>query len=69
MSRLQEQRVKRLQEMEKINSLDDKIALELEQLSQKMSKMKEDMGQFDDIEGLRAKASFTKDELEKLRGE
>ncbi|GMI56604.1 hypothetical protein ScalyP_jg11976 [Parmales sp. scaly parma] len=67
MARLQEQRVKRIQEMEKISSLDEKIGVELGQLNEKMSTMKGDIGQFDDIEGLRARASFTKDELEKLR--
>lgn len=41
--------------------------MELGQLNEKMSTMKGDIGQFDDIEGLRARASFTKDELEKLR--
>jgi len=67
MSRLQEQRVKRMQEMDKINTLDEKIGIELGQLNEKMAKMKADMGQFDDIEGLRGRASLTKDELEKLR--
>jgi len=67
MSRLQEQRVKRMAEMEKINSLDEKIGIELGQLNEKMGKMKTDMGNYDDIEGLRARATFTKEELEKLR--
>ena len=67
MARLQEQRVKRVEEMNKINTLDDKIGVELTQLKDKMETMKNDMKNFEDIEGLRNRATFTKDELERLR--
>jgi len=66
-ARLQEQRVKRVQEMDKINSLDEKIGAELKQLQEKITGMNDGMQSFEDIEGLRARATFTKDELEKLR--
>jgi intraflagellar transport protein 74 len=65
-ARLQEQRVKRVQEMEKINSLDEKIGVELGQLREKMQGMNGSMKDFEDIEGLRARAAHTKVELEKL---
>ena len=67
MQRLQEQRVKRVQELEKINTLDEKIGVELKQLQEKMGTMKDEIKGFDDVEGLRNRATFTKDELEKLR--
>eukprot|EP00520_Triparma_pacifica_P000984 CAMPEP_0118662112 /NCGR_PEP_ID=MMETSP0785-20121206/16645_1 /TAXON_ID=91992 /ORGANISM="Bolidomonas pacifica, Strain CCMP 1866" /LENGTH=557 /DNA_ID=CAMNT_0006555609 /DNA_START=46 /DNA_END=1716 /DNA_ORIENTATION=+ len=67
MARLQEQRAKRIEEMEKINKLDEKIGVELTQLKEKMETMKTEMKEFEDIEGLRNRATFTKDELEKLR--
>ncbi|GMH77967.1 hypothetical protein TL16_g10678 [Triparma laevis f. inornata] len=67
MARLQQQRAKRIQEMQKINTLDQKIGIELEQLNGKMVSMKDEMKGFEDIEGLRGRATFTKDELEKLR--
>ena len=41
MARLQQQRTKRIGEMEKINKLDEKIGIELEQLQSKMSTMRE----------------------------
>jgi intraflagellar transport protein 74 len=66
-ARLQEQRIKRVQEMDKINTLDEKIGVELAQLSEKITGMNEGMKSFEDIEGLRSRATFTKDELEKLR--
>ena len=67
MARLQQQRTKRIGEMEKINKLDEKIGIELEQLQAKMGSMKDEVKSFEDIEGLRGRATFTKDELEKLR--
>ncbi|GMH77026.1 hypothetical protein TrRE_jg11742 [Triparma retinervis] len=67
MARLQEQRAKRIEEMDKINKLDEKIGVELTQLKEKMDGMKTEMQGFEDIEGLRNRATFTKDELEKLR--
>ena len=53
--------------MDKINTLDDKIAAELKQLADKIEGMEEGGKSFDDIEGLRTRATLTKTELEKLR--
>mmetsp|Transcript_9149 Transcript_9149/g.18313 ORF Transcript_9149/g.18313 Transcript_9149/m.18313 type:complete len:581 (+) Transcript_9149:55-1797(+) len=67
MARLQQQRTKRIGEMEKINKLDEKIGIELGQLNEKIKSMREEMVSFDDVEGLRSRATFTKEELDKLR--
>ena len=58
MARLQDQRVKRIEEMEKIDSLDEKIGVELKQLQEKMETMKGEMSGFEDIEGLRKQPKF-----------
>lgn len=60
-------RVKRIEELNQIKALDDKIGVELSQLKEKMASMRDEMRGFEDIEGLRSRATFTKDELEKLR--
>ncbi|CAM9166746.1 unnamed protein product [Hapterophycus canaliculatus] len=60
MRRLHQDKEKRLQEMEKVNTLDEKIPLELANLKEKMTQMKEDMREFGDIDGLRDEAARTK---------
>ncbi|CAM9166558.1 unnamed protein product [Chrysoparadoxa australica] len=67
MKRLQTERNKRQQELEKVNSLDAKIPMELETLNDKIAQMKEGLAQFEDIEGLREEAARTKEYLSDLK--
>ena len=59
MQRLQNERMQRLAEMEKIRNLDEKIQLELLSLSQKMEMMQGEMCEFEDIDGLSRRAPQT----------
>jgi len=63
MARLRQEKEKRLQEMEKINTLDEKIAEELRSLNDKMDSMRKEVIEFEDIEGLKTKAQNTKNYL------
>jgi len=47
-------------EIDKIQNLDEKIKIELGSLTAKMGSMNDEMRCFDDIEGLKARASETK---------
>ncbi|CAM9723209.1 unnamed protein product [Ascophyllum nodosum] len=66
MRRLHYDKEKRLQEMEKINKLDEKIPLELANLKDKVSKMTGEMKRFEDVDSLRERAGETKEHLECL---
>jgi len=66
MARLRQEKEKRLQEMEKINTLDDKIAEELRGLNDQMGSMRREMGAFEDLDGLRAQAEKTKKYLHEM---
>ena len=63
MARLLQEKDQKTAEMEKIKSLDEKIQIELGSLAQKMDSMQEEMGAFDDLEGLRGAASESKQYL------
>ncbi|CAM9844234.1 unnamed protein product, partial [Ectocarpus sp. 12 AP-2014] len=67
MRRLHQDKEKRLQEMEKVKTLDEKIPLELNNLKEKMDRMRREMREFDDIDGLRDEAAQTKEHLQGLR--
>lgn len=60
MQRLLQERETRVQEMEKIATLDQKISVELDTLHQKMESMQQEMTAFDDLEGLRRSAAESK---------
>ena len=60
MQRLQKEREQRLEEMEKIRNLDEKIRVELDLLRSKMQSMSEEVVAFDDLDGLRRRAAETK---------
>lgn len=60
MQRLQKERELRLEEMEKIKNLDEKIGVELEMLRSKMENMSTEMVAFDDLDDLRRRAAETK---------
>eukprot|EP00903_Cladosiphon_okamuranus_P005511 g5491.t1 len=67
MRRLHQGKEKRLQEMEKVKTLDEKIPLELANLKEKMARMSGEMREFEDIDGLRDEAARTKEHLQGLR--
>jgi len=64
--RLIQERKHREAEMQKIETLDEKIEIELESLQQKMQMMVSDMVEFDDIDGLRNRAATTMSSLSRL---
>lgn len=64
--RLIQERKHREAEMQKIETLDEKIEIELESLQQKMQVMVSDMVEFDDIDGLRHRAATTMSSLSRL---
>ena len=64
--RLTRERKQRETEMAKIETLDEKIQIELSSLRQKMKMMQSDMIEFDDITGLRKRASTTMSALSRL---
>ncbi|CAM9789148.1 unnamed protein product [Pylaiella littoralis] len=67
MRRLHQDKEKRLQEMEKVKTLDEKIPVELANLKEKMARMNGEMREFEDIDGLRDEAARTKEHLLGLR--
>lgn len=69
MKRLLAEKDKRTTEMAKIGTLEENIAPELEQLAQQTAAMNSEMSEFDDIEGLRARADATMTQLTALRSQ
>eukprot|EP00303_Exanthemachrysis_gayraliae_P012039 CAMPEP_0206015292 /NCGR_PEP_ID=MMETSP1464-20131121/19882_1 /ASSEMBLY_ACC=CAM_ASM_001124 /TAXON_ID=119497 /ORGANISM="Exanthemachrysis gayraliae, Strain RCC1523" /LENGTH=604 /DNA_ID=CAMNT_0053389085 /DNA_START=30 /DNA_END=1844 /DNA_ORIENTATION=+ len=63
MERLAGERTRRMNELEKIKSLDEKIAVELEQLTTKMHNMQSELASLKDIGKLRADNQARKEEL------
>eukprot|EP00814_Leptocylindrus_danicus_P004161 CAMPEP_0116031846 /NCGR_PEP_ID=MMETSP0321-20121206/17798_1 /TAXON_ID=163516 /ORGANISM="Leptocylindrus danicus var. danicus, Strain B650" /LENGTH=503 /DNA_ID=CAMNT_0003507131 /DNA_START=321 /DNA_END=1833 /DNA_ORIENTATION=+ len=61
--RLQDQKMKRIQELEKIDSLEDKIELELPQLQTQINSMKAKIVEFEDVNGFKARAAVDKENL------
>eukprot|EP00002_Diphylleia_rotans_P016209 TRINITY_DN3150_c0_g4_i1.p1 TRINITY_DN3150_c0_g4~~TRINITY_DN3150_c0_g4_i1.p1 ORF type:complete len:619 (+),score=180.69 TRINITY_DN3150_c0_g4_i1:117-1973(+) len=61
--RLQEEHVARASELEKIKSLDSKIAMELQTLAERMETMKKELEVFSNKEQLKANAESTKEKL------
>ncbi|CAM9299562.1 unnamed protein product [Discosporangium mesarthrocarpum] len=66
MRRLQQEKEKRQQEIAKINTLDEKIPLELDTLKDRLDKMTAEMKEFEDVDGLRERATATKEHLQNL---
>lgn len=64
--RLIQERKQREAEMLKIENLDEKIQIELASLQQKMEVMRNDMIEFDDVDGLRQRAAATMSALSRL---
>jgi len=64
--RLTQERKQREAEMAKIETLEEKIQIELSSLQQKMKMMQSDMIEFDDVNGLRKRASTTMTALSRL---
>mmetsp|Transcript_36578 Transcript_36578/g.113167 ORF Transcript_36578/g.113167 Transcript_36578/m.113167 type:complete len:359 (-) Transcript_36578:207-1283(-) len=64
--RLVQERAQREKEMAKIDTLDEKIQIELVSLEQKMEVMRSDMVEFDNIEGLRQRAAAAISALSRL---
>ncbi len=64
-ARLEAELEKRSAELEKINTLDDKIGVELASLGEKIGSMRSEMLAFADVDGLRSSAEASK---AKLRG-
>lgn len=62
--RLQDELQLRQTELEKINTLDEKIGVELTSLADRMRGMKEELSMFADIDAMRAKAEAAKRELD-----
>lgn len=62
--RLQEELTLRQTELEKINTLDGKIATEITTLQERMNSMRNEMGKFADIQGLRIAAEEAKQLLQ-----
>ena len=60
-SRLEEEFKKRKMDLEKINTLDQKIEVELSSLKSKMESMDTELMQFRDIQGLKEQAAETKE--------
>lgn len=65
--RLEKELVKRQSELEKINTLDEKIRLELGSLFEKLETMQSDMVAFKNIDNLRAMAEDTKQQLQRIK--
>jgi intraflagellar transport protein 74 len=65
-SRLVHERRQREAELLKIENLDEKIGVELGSLKHKMERMRADMIEFDDTEGLRHRAAATISQLSRL---
>ncbi|CAM9127584.1 unnamed protein product, partial [Choristocarpus tenellus] len=66
MRRLQQEKEKRQEEILKINTLDEKIPLELDTLKDRLDKMNAEMREFEDVDGLRDRAAQTKAHLQSL---
>lgn len=62
--RLQEELTLRQTELDKISTLDVKIAAELKTLNERMAAMRAEMRKFADLDGLRATAALVKKEVE-----
>jgi len=60
---LNKQKAKRMQELEQIDTLEDKITLELQQLSQKEETLKNEVKHYSDTTSLRSRAERTEDYL------
>eukprot|EP01138_Halocafeteria_seosinensis_P008430 gb/GECG01008615.1/.p1 GENE.gb/GECG01008615.1/~~gb/GECG01008615.1/.p1 ORF type:complete len:393 (+),score=94.45 gb/GECG01008615.1/:1-1179(+) len=67
--RLEDEHQKRQAELEKINSLDEKITQELANLKEKMQIMEDSMGKFEDTENLKQQHEAIKETLEEKRNE
>jgi len=66
-SRLQQELTKRNSELEKINTLDDKISVELTSLNEKIESMLGEMGDFNNIDGLKDSADSTRTHLQHMK--
>ena len=66
-ARLQQELTKRNSELEKINTLDDKISVELTSLNEKIESMLGEMGDFNNIDGLRDSADSTRSHLQRMK--
>eukprot|EP00982_Pelagococcus_subviridis_P012911 31199-Pelagococcus_subviridis.AAC.4 len=66
-ARLEEEKALRQAELEKIGTLEEKIATELAELEKKAVALNAEMKGFDDVDGLRADAEKTKARLERER--
>ncbi|GBG27578.1 Intraflagellar transport protein 74-like [Hondaea fermentalgiana] len=67
MEQLEKELEKRRGELEKINTLDEKIEVELKSLTERIAVMKSEMVQFVKIDELREQADATREELLELR--
>jgi len=65
--RLQQELAKRNSELEKINTLDGKISVELKSLKEKIDSMQRDLGVYQDTDTLRAEAAKTCQQLRSLK--
>jgi len=66
MEQLEKELEKRRGELEKINTLDEKIEVELKSLTERIETMKNEMTQFVKIDEMRTQAEYTRSELEAL---
>lgn len=67
-ARLEQELTKRNSELDKINTLDDKISVELTSLNEKIESMLGEMGTFAEIDDLRKQASHSKEHLHRMKG-
>lgn len=66
-NRLEQELKKRNMELEKINTLDEKIVIELQSLNTKISTMNSEMGEFAGVEDLRDAAERTRKQLTAMK--